>query len=80
MLRRLPLILGVVAALAALLVLGPVAVAVVLLRSSSDAVGPGLGVQLFIAALVLAVCAVVGLTAAGLTRLVLRLIGRGRRP
>ena len=77
--RRLPLILGIAAALAVLLLLGPIAVAVVLLRSSSDAVGPGLGVQLFLGSFLLIVCAGVGLGVAALVRFVLRLIERSRR-
>ncbi len=77
--RRLPLVAGFAAGLAVLLFIGPIAAAVVLLRSS-DAVGPGLGVQLFIAALVLLLSAGAGLAAAGVTRLLIRLLsGRGRR-
>ena len=78
MIRRLPVILGAVAALATLLLVGPVAVAVALLRSSSDAHGPSLAAQLLIAALVLALAALAGATAFGLTRLTLRLLRRGR--
>jgi hypothetical protein len=74
--RRLPLVVGIVAALAALLLLGPVAVAVALLRSSPDAQGPTLAAQVFIAALVVAVAAVAGAAAWGLTRLALRLFRR----
>ncbi|HEX8261860.1 MAG TPA: hypothetical protein VF547_03190 [Allosphingosinicella sp.] len=77
MLRRLPLVAGLVAALAALVLVGPVAVAVALLRSSSDAQGPSLAAQLLIAVLVLAVAALAGFAAWGLARLVLRLVGRG---
>lgn len=77
MLGRLPLILGAVAALAALLVVGPVAIAVALLRSSPEAQGPSLAAQIFIAALVLGVAALAGAAAWGLTRLVLRLVRRG---
>lgn len=77
MLRRLPIILGAVAALAALLTLGPVAVAVALLRSSSDAQGPTLAAQILIGALVLAVVLLAGAAAWGLTHLVLRLLRRG---
>ena len=77
MVRRLPLILGIAAALAALLVVGPVAVAVALLRSSSDSHGPDLAAQIFIAILVLALAALAGALAWGLARLVLRLLGRG---
>jgi hypothetical protein len=77
MLRRLPLILGSAAAVGALLLVGPVAVAVALLRSSSDAQGPGLEAQILIGALVLAVAALAGTAAWALTRLVLRLFRRG---
>jgi hypothetical protein len=75
--RRLPLILGAVAAFATLLAVGPVAVAVALLRSSSDAQGPTLAAQILIAILVLAVTALAGAAAWGLTHLVLRLFRRG---
>ncbi len=78
MLRRLPLLLGLLAAAATLLLVGPVAVAVALLRSSSDAQGPTPAAQLFIAAFVLVLAASAGFGAWGLARLVLRLIGRGR--
>lgn len=74
--RRLPLIIGALAAFAALLLVGPVAVAVALLRSSSDAQGPTLAAQVFIAILVLAVAAFAGAAAWGLTRLLLRLFRR----
>jgi len=77
MVRRLPLIVGALAALAALLLVGPVAVAVALLRSSSDAQGPTLAAQLFIASLVLVATALAGAAGWGLTRLVLRLFRRG---
>ena len=77
MLRRLPLVLGIVAALSALLVVGPVALALALLRSSPEAQGPSLAGQLFLAVLTVAVAAVAGLAAWGLTRLLLRLSGRG---
>lgn len=76
MVRRLPLVFGIVAALATLLIVGPVAVAVALLRSSSDAQGPSLAAQILIAVLVLALAAFAGGIAWGLTRLVLRLLGR----
>jgi uncharacterized membrane protein YphA (DoxX/SURF4 family) len=72
MLRRLPLVVGALAALAALVLAGPVAVAVALLRSSSDAQGPDLAAQIFIAVLVLAVVALAGLAAWGLTWLLVR--------
>lgn len=77
MVRRLPLILGTLAALAALLLVGPVTVAVALLRSSSDAQGPTLAAQSLVAVLVLAVTALAGGAAWGLTHLVLRLFRRG---
>jgi hypothetical protein len=76
MLRRLPTILGAVTALAALLLLGPIGIAVALLRSSPEAQGPSLAAQLFIAALVLTVAALAGGTVWGLTNLVLRLFRR----
>jgi hypothetical protein len=76
MLRRLPLILGTVTALALLLVLGPIGLAVALLRSSPEAQGPSLAAQLFIAALVLAVAALAGAAVRGLTRLAVRLFRR----
>ena len=78
MLRRLPAILGTLAAAAALLLLGPVAVAVALLRSSSDSHGPSLAAQLLIAAFVLAIAALAGGAAWGLTRFLIRLRG-GRK-
>ena len=76
MLRRLPLILGAVAAAAVLLLVGPVAVAVLMLRSSSDAQGPTLAAHLIIGAVVLGIAALAGLAAWALTRLALRLFGR----
>jgi small neutral amino acid transporter SnatA (MarC family) len=78
MMRRLPMMLGALAALATLLLVGPVAVAVVLLRSSSDAHGPTLAAQIFIAVLVVGLCALAFGAAWGLTRLVLRLLDRSR--
>jgi hypothetical protein len=78
MIRRLPLILGAVAALAVLLSVGPVAVAVALLRSSPEAEGPSLAAQILVAILVLAVAALAGAMAWGLAHLVLRLLRRGR--
>jgi hypothetical protein len=77
--RRLPLVLGIAAALATLLLVGPVAVAVALLRSSSDSHGPTLGARLLIAAFVAALVAAAGFVVWGLTRLVLRLLDRGAR-
>lgn len=74
--RRLPLVLGTAGGLAVLLLLGPIAAAVVLLRSSSDAVGPGIAVQLLVAAFVLFFSLAAGLIVAGLVRVVLRLLGR----
>lgn len=76
MARRLALIVGVIAATTTLLLVGPVAVAVMLLRSSSDGQGPTLAAQIFIALLVFALVALAGLAAWALTRLVLRLFGR----
>ncbi len=76
MLRRLPLILGAVTALAALLVLGPIGIAVALLRSSPEAQGPSLAAQIFIGVLVLTVAALAGASVWGLTRLILGLFRR----
>lgn len=76
MLRRLPLILGSLSALAALLVLGPIALAVALLRSSPEAQGPTLAAQIFIAVLVLTVAALAGAAVWGLAHLVVRLFRR----
>ncbi len=77
MLRRLPIIIGSLAALATLIVIGPVAVAVAVLRSSSDAHGPSLAAQIFIFALVVALTALAGLAGWMLTRFLIRLLGRG---
>lgn len=77
-LRWLPRILAAVAAAATLLFLGPVAVAVALLRSSSDAQGPSLAAQLLIAALVLALALMAAAIVGGATRLALRLLLRRR--
>lgn len=77
MLRRLPLILGIAVTLAVLLLIGPVAIAVALMRSSPEAPGPDLAAQFFIAALVLAAAAFAGLAAGWLARLVTRLLRRG---
>ncbi|HYJ81465.1 MAG TPA: hypothetical protein VEW26_01300 [Allosphingosinicella sp.] len=76
MVRRLPLVVGAVAALATLLLIGPVALAVALLRSSPDAQGPALAAQLVIALLAVAVSALAGAAAWGLTHLLLRLFRR----
>ena len=77
MLRALPLVAGIAAGLAALLAVGPVAIAVALLRSSPDAEGPTLAAQLFIAAMVVAVTALAGFAGWGLARLLVRLLRRG---
>jgi hypothetical protein len=77
MLRRLPLILGLIASAASLLLLGPIAVAVLLLRSSSDAQGPTLGAHLLIGLVVLALTVLAGLAAWATTRFVMRLLQRG---
>lgn len=76
MLRRLPLILGLAAAFAALLAAGPVALAVALMRSSPEAQGPDLAARILIAALVLAAAATAGLAVGGLARFVLRQVRR----
>ncbi|HEX8623559.1 MAG TPA: hypothetical protein VF782_00630 [Allosphingosinicella sp.] len=73
MVRRLPLILGAAAALAVLPLIGPVALAVALLRSSPDAQGPSLAAQILMLMLVLAVTALAGAAVWGLTHLALRL-------
>jgi hypothetical protein len=77
MLRRLPLIAGLVAAVAAFLVVGPVALAVAWLRSNPGGSGPELPAQLFIAALAIAATALAGVLGWGLARLLVRLLGRG---
>jgi small neutral amino acid transporter SnatA (MarC family) len=78
MLRRLPLVVGLAAALATLMLAGPVAVAVALMRSSPHSKGPDLAAQIFVALLVLAAAALAGFVAWGLARLVTRLVGSGR--
>ena len=78
MLRRLPLVTGLLAALAALAAVGPVALAVALLRSSPEAQGPTLAAQLFISAVAAALVALAGVAAWGAARLLLRLFGGGR--
>ena len=78
MLRRLPVVAGLLAALAALVLVGPVALAVALLRSSPEAQGPAVAAQLFIAAIAAALVALAGVAAWGLARLLLRLLGGGR--
>ncbi len=77
-LRWLPRLLAGVAAAATLLIVGPIAVAVALLRSSSDAQGPSLAAQLLIAALVLALALMAAAIVGGATRLALRLLLRRR--
>ncbi len=76
MLRRLPLIAGIVAAITVLLVLGPIALAAALLRSSPEAEGASLAAKLLIASLLLAITALTALGAWWLTRLILRRLGR----
>jgi small neutral amino acid transporter SnatA (MarC family) len=73
---RLPLVLGAVAALATLLVVGPVALAVALIRSSPDGRAPDLAAQILILALALATAALAGWAVRGLTRRILRLLRR----
>lgn len=77
MVRRLPLILGIAAALSVLLLLGPVAIAVALMRSSPEAQAPDLAARLVIGVLVLAAAALAGVAIGGLARLVMRLARRG---
>ncbi|HET9428638.1 MAG TPA: hypothetical protein VFO69_09795 [Allosphingosinicella sp.] len=76
--RRLPLILGLAAALAALLLVAPVAVAVVLLRSSSDAYGPSIWAQILIAVLVAALVAAAGIGVWAVARYIVRRVGASR--
>ena len=78
MLRRLPLILAALAGAAALLTLGPVAVAVLVLRSSSDSHGPSTGAHVVIAVAVVAVTGLAALAGWAIGRLVQRLWRRGR--
>ena len=78
MLRRLPLVLALLAGLAAFLTLGPVAAAVLLLRSTSDAQGPTLGAHILIALIFLAVTALAAFAGWGVGRLLQRLAGRRR--
>jgi hypothetical protein len=73
---RLPSIIGTIAAIAALLTLGPIAVAVVLLRSSNDAHGPSLAAQALILLLVLGICSAAYFAARWLTALLLSRSGR----
>ncbi len=76
MLRRLPLIAGLVCAAGALLVVGPVALAVALLRSSPGASGPHPAALLLLAALALAAAALAGVVGWGVAKLLVRLLGR----
>lgn len=78
MLRRLPFIFGIAAAVTVVLLAGPVAIAVALLRSSPEAKGPDLAAQIFLAALVLAAAALAGFAIWGFTRLLVRLARRDR--
>ena len=73
--NRLPLVLGVLAALAAFLLVAPVAVAVALLRSSSDSEGPSVAAQFFITGLVVAIVAGAGLGAWAISRFLVRRFG-----
>lgn len=74
--KRLPIVLGVLAALAAFLLVAPVAVAVALLRSSSDSTGPSVAAQIFIVVLVAAIVAGAGLAAWAITGFLVRRFGR----
>lgn len=78
MLRRLPAIVGGLAALSALLLAGPVAVAVALMRSSPESRGPDLAAQIFIGFLALAFVALAGFAGWAAARLLIRLF-RGRQ-
>ena len=64
------------AALAAFLLVAPVAVAVALLRSSSDSEGPSVVAQIFIAGLVVVIVAAAGLAAWAISRFIARRFGR----
>jgi hypothetical protein len=77
MLRRLPVILGTAAGLAVLLLVGPVAIAVALMRSSPEAPGPDLVARLLIAALAVGAAMLAGFAVWGIARLVIRLARRG---
>ena len=77
--KRLPAIFGAIAALAAFLIVAPVAVAVALLRSSSDAAGPSLAAQILITVLVIFIVAAAGLGGWALTRFILRFLGKDRK-
>ncbi len=69
---RVPALLGWVAGLLTLALIGPIAAAVAVLRSSSDAVGPSPVVQLFIALFVLTLSTGAGLIVWAVARLFLR--------
>ena len=74
-LRRLPLILGALGAFAALLLLAPIAVAVILLRSSSDAHGPDVAAQILIILVVVTIVVVCGIAAWAIARFLVRRFG-----
>ena len=63
-------------AVAAFVLVGPVAVAVVMLRCCSDSTGPTIGAWLVLAALLAVVVAIAALLGALLARLVLGLVRR----
>jgi hypothetical protein len=73
---RLPAILGWIAGLAMLLFLGPIGLAVALLRSGPEAAGADPAAKIFIALLVLVASALTGLAAYVLARLASRLFRR----
>ena len=78
--RRLPRLLGLAAGLLALLLIGPVALAVALMRSSPEAAGAHPAAQAFIAFLAVAGAALVGCAVWLVSALVLRLLGKERGP
>lgn len=73
--RKGPIVAGALAALATLLLVGPVAVAVALLRSSSDARGPDLAAQILIGAFLLVLVALAYFAGWGAARLLQRWLG-----
>lgn len=72
-----PRIIGWTAFAAVLLLIGPIAFAVVMLKSSPEAEGSDPAAKLLVALIVLAAAGLAGWLAKRLTLLVLRLAGRG---
>ncbi len=75
--RHLPIIFAAIASLLTLLLVAPVAIAVALLRSSSDAQGPSLVAQISIALMVVALVSGAGLLVWRVTRFLVRRSSRG---